>query len=126
MIDFFANWSSGKLSCNWRKADTTTNSELAREKMWARIHLIPLLQAEEDRDQVRRYWAQQAREKELMGVETKVYNSDRCVAFGRDYMVGRMTELLFTDSSDPHMQSLLLIQLNSTVRTRFKDLFSHP
>ena len=68
------------------------NSELAREKMWARIHLIPLLQAEADRDQVRRHWAEQAREKALMGAETKVYNSDRCVALARGYMViGRMT-----------------------------------
>ena len=54
-------------------------SELAREKMWSRIHLIPVLQAEEDRDLVRRHWAEQAREKELMGAETKVYNNDRCV-----------------------------------------------
>lgn len=45
--------------------------------MWARIHLIPLLQAEADRDLVRRHWAEQGREKELMGVETKVYHSDR-------------------------------------------------
>ena len=52
-------------------------SELAREKMWARIYLIPALQAEEDRDQVRRYLADKAREKELLGTETKVYNSDR-------------------------------------------------
>lgn len=36
-----------------------------------------MLQAEEDRDQVRRYYAQQAVEKELLGSETKVYNSDR-------------------------------------------------
>lgn len=54
-------------------------SELAREKMWSRIHLIPLLQAEEDRDQVRRFYSQQALEKELLGAETKVYNSDRYV-----------------------------------------------
>lgn len=55
-------------------------SELGREKMWSRIHLIPLLQAEEDRDQVRRHLADQAREKELMGGENfKVYNSDRFV-----------------------------------------------
>ena len=47
--------------------------------MWARINLIPLLQAEEDRDQVRRYWADQAREKELTGESTKVYHSDRLV-----------------------------------------------
>ncbi|EEP82732.1 conserved hypothetical protein [Uncinocarpus reesii 1704] len=52
-------------------------NELAREKTWARIHLIPVLQAEEDRDQVRRHWADKAREKELMGSEMKVYNSDR-------------------------------------------------
>ncbi len=54
-------------------------SELAREKMWSRIHLIPLLQAEEDRDLVRRTLADRAREKELLGSETKVYNSDRYV-----------------------------------------------
>ncbi|RMZ26048.1 hypothetical protein D0859_09886 [Hortaea werneckii] len=54
-------------------------SELAREKMWSRIHLIPLLQAEEDRDLVRRHLASQAMEKELLGAETKVYNSDRFV-----------------------------------------------
>lgn len=52
-------------------------SELAREKMWSRIHLIPMLQAEEDRDQVRRFWADRARERELMGTETRVYHSDR-------------------------------------------------
>lgn len=51
--------------------------ELAREKMWARIHLIPVLQAEADRDQVRRYWADQAREKELLGHNIKVYNNDK-------------------------------------------------
>lgn len=58
---------------------TCCSSELAREKMWARIHLIPLLQAEEDRDQVRRYWADKAREKELLGGETKVYHTDRFI-----------------------------------------------
>ncbi|KAF2400048.1 NADH dehydrogenase-like protein 1 alpha subcomplex subunit 13 [Trichodelitschia bisporula] len=55
------------------------HNELAREKMWSRIHLIPLLQAEEDRDQVRRYLADRAREKELLGAETKVYHNDRFV-----------------------------------------------
>ena len=47
--------------------------------MWARIHLIPALQAEEDRDQVRRYLADKAREKVLLGTETRVYHSDRSV-----------------------------------------------
>ena len=55
------------------------NSELAREKMWSRIHLIPLLTAEEDRDLVRRHYADQAREKELLGSQTSPYNSDRYV-----------------------------------------------
>jgi hypothetical protein len=54
-------------------------NELAREKMWSRIYLIPLLQAEEDRDQVRRYWADKEREKALLGTDIKVYNSDRFV-----------------------------------------------
>ncbi|KAI9758554.1 MAG: hypothetical protein M4579_003046 [Chaenotheca gracillima] len=54
-------------------------NELAREKMWSRIYLVPLLQAEEDRDQVRRLWADQKREKELLGSETRVYHSDRFV-----------------------------------------------
>lgn len=72
MIMAFGTVSADALDC--------AHSELAREKMWSRIHLIPLLQAEEDRDQVRRHLANQAREKELLGAETKVYNSDRCVA----------------------------------------------
>ncbi|KAL8963474.1 MAG: hypothetical protein Q9193_000257, partial [Seirophora villosa] len=33
--------------------------------------------AETDRDQVRRYWADQGREQELLGKTTKVYHSDR-------------------------------------------------
>ncbi|KAI5789865.1 GRIM-19 [Pyronema domesticum] len=58
--------------------------EMAREKIWTRIHLTPMLQAEADRDDVRRYFAAQAREKELMkDVEGwkggSVYNSDRFV-----------------------------------------------
>lgn len=52
--------------------------------MWSRIYLIPMLQAEEDRDQVRRHWADKAREKELMGSETKVYNTDRSVWLSPD------------------------------------------
>ena len=47
--------------------------------MWSRIHLIPLLTAEEDRDLVRRHLADQAREKELLGSQTSPYNSDRYV-----------------------------------------------
>jgi hypothetical protein len=57
------------------------HSELAREKMWSRIHLIPLLQAEEDRDAVRRHYAQQKMEEELLGKATPVYYGDRYVAW---------------------------------------------
>lgn len=52
--------------------------------MWARINLTPLLQAEEDRDQVRRYWADRKREKELMGENARVYNNERYVAKALD------------------------------------------
>ena len=47
------------------KADTCT-SELEREKRWSRIHLVPLLLAEQDRDLYRREQAALAREKEIM------------------------------------------------------------
>jgi NADH dehydrogenase (ubiquinone) 1 alpha subcomplex subunit 13 len=67
----------------WRKVFVggREKNELAREKMWSRIYLTPLLQAEEDRDQVRRYYADQAREKELLGTTSSAYNSDRYVIF---------------------------------------------
>lgn len=54
-------------------------SELAREKMWSRIYLTPLLQAEEDRDQIRRHIADRVRESQLTGESTRVYYSDRYV-----------------------------------------------
>lgn len=47
--------------------------------MWSRIYLIPLLQAEEDRDAVRRHYAQQKMEEELLGKAQPVYHSDRYV-----------------------------------------------
>ncbi|KHJ33855.1 putative nadh-ubiquinone oxidoreductase subunit grim-19 [Erysiphe necator] len=55
------------------------HNELAREKMWSRIHLIPMLTAEEDRDLVRRHLADLAREKKLLGSSTSPYNSERYV-----------------------------------------------
>jgi hypothetical protein len=82
----------------------TNNSELAREKMWARIYLIPALQAEEDRDQVRRHLADKAREKELLGTETKVYNSDRCVT-GNNVVGRQAANHLITDSFDLPLRS---------------------
>lgn len=40
--------------------------ELQRERMWSRIYLTPMLQAEQDRDSYRRRLASQARESEIM------------------------------------------------------------
>ncbi|KAK7676893.1 hypothetical protein QCA50_020149 [Cerrena zonata] len=57
--------------------------ELQREKVWSRIHLVPLLLAEGDRDAYRRQQAALAREKEIMkGVEgwevgKSVYHNQR-------------------------------------------------
>ncbi len=69
------------MAYGWRKlfVGNREKLELAREKMWSRIHIMPLLQAEEDRDQVRRMYADKAREKELLGSESSVMNNDRYV-----------------------------------------------
>jgi len=40
--------------------------ELFRESQWARLHLIPLLEAESDRDLYRRQYAAMEREQEIM------------------------------------------------------------
>lgn len=64
----------------------TFGRELHREKTWARIHLVPLLTAENDRDLYRRHLAALAREREIMKdvpgwvVGESVYNSKRYVA----------------------------------------------
>ncbi|KIL70271.1 hypothetical protein M378DRAFT_156361 [Amanita muscaria Koide BX008] len=57
--------------------------ELEREKMWSRIHLVPLLMAEGDRDAYRRQQAALGREREIMKdvpgweVGKTVYNSKK-------------------------------------------------
>lgn len=84
-------------------------SELAREKMWARIHLMPVLQAEADRDMVRRYYAEKAREKELLGKEIKVYNSDR-------YAVHRLNSLQDANSVQVHPADLCGYPVNRLPR----------
>lgn len=67
--------------------------------MWARMYLTPLLQAEEDRDQVRRHFANSAREKELLGSEQKIYHSDR-YAFTIFYLRNFIRLLVF-DVTNP-------------------------
>ncbi|EPQ28255.1 uncharacterized protein PFL1_04082 [Pseudozyma flocculosa PF-1] len=60
--------------------------ELKRERAWSRIHLIPMLMAEADRDAYRREQAQLAREKEIMKdvpdweAGKSVYNTKRYTA----------------------------------------------
>jgi hypothetical protein len=73
------------MAYGWRQVfiGNREKHELAREKMWARIHLIPVLQAEEDRDQVRRYYADLGREQTLLGSQSGAYNSDRYVSTHR-------------------------------------------
>jgi hypothetical protein len=46
--------------------DAFVRRELEREKIWARIHLVPLLLAEGDRDAFRREHAATARERAIM------------------------------------------------------------
>ncbi|OLY82186.1 NADH dehydrogenase [ubiquinone] 1 alpha subcomplex subunit 13 [Smittium mucronatum] len=59
--------------------------ELEREKMWGRIYLLPLLTAETDRDEYRRYLAATEREKDIMKnvsgwpAGKSVYNTDRYI-----------------------------------------------
>ncbi|KAG8959802.1 hypothetical protein FRC03_007468 [Tulasnella sp. 419] len=59
--------------------------ELKREKAWSRLHLVPMLLAEGDRDAYRREQAALAREKEIMkdvkGWEPgkSVYNNQKIV-----------------------------------------------
>ncbi|KAK9313049.1 GRIM-19 [Lipomyces starkeyi] len=57
-ISVFGFW---RLSIAMRMA-----REEKREKTWARIHILPALQAEADRDTVRRYYATLEREKAIM------------------------------------------------------------
>lgn len=56
-------------------------SELRREKAWSRIHLVPILMAEADRDTYRREQAQLAREKEIMKDVKGWEVSNRMVCF---------------------------------------------
>ncbi|KAI9618876.1 hypothetical protein H4Q26_012130 [Puccinia striiformis f. sp. tritici PST-130] len=61
--------------------------ELKRENMWSRIHLVPILTAENDRDQFRRNRAQLDREREIMKddpdwvVGQSVYNTSSVSIF---------------------------------------------
>ena len=83
--------------------------------MWSRIYLIPLLQAEEDRDLVRRTLASAKMEKELLGGETKVYNSDRWVSLGTEQ--SRIMLMSQTGSCGRRMPSRRAILQSSGGRT---------
>ncbi|RIA87346.1 hypothetical protein C1645_726575 [Glomus cerebriforme] len=69
----------------WMTQTILESRELKREKNWSRIHLIPMLQAEFDRDTYRRAQASLQREAEIMKdvpdwkIGESVYNSKRYV-----------------------------------------------
>ncbi|KAJ3196296.1 hypothetical protein HK101_009404 [Irineochytrium annulatum] len=50
----------------WIGQSNAERRELRREKLWARIHLVPLLQAETDRDAVRRLESLKNNEAKIM------------------------------------------------------------
>lgn len=82
--------------------------------MWSRIHLIPMLTAEEDRDLVRRHLADQAREKELLGRETSAYNSDRSVSTTACHTAWHVQELM--TGADLCVLRSRLLQIRSQLR----------
>lgn len=53
--------------------------ELQREQAWSRIYLQPVLEAEQDRDLVRRYFSQLEKDKKLIGEDAShdFYNFKR-------------------------------------------------
>ncbi|KAJ3209304.1 hypothetical protein HDU67_006277 [Dinochytrium kinnereticum] len=51
---------------HWLSQSNAERRELRREKAWARIHLVPLLQAETDRDLVRRLDSVKSQEAQIM------------------------------------------------------------
>jgi hypothetical protein len=64
----------------------TRRSELAREKAWSRIYLVPAILAEQDRDSHRRSLAALAREKEIMkdaGLGGESSNASRASVAGQ-------------------------------------------
>ena len=66
--------------------------------MWSRIYLIPALTAEEDRDLARRYYADQAREKQLLGGNTSPYNSDKYAYLDYGHDMGEWSADCGTDT----------------------------
>lgn len=56
--------------------------ELYRERQWSRLHLVPLLLAEQDRDAYRRHAAAVAREKSIMS-DVDGWEVGLCSSLGR-------------------------------------------
>ncbi|KAG8744585.1 hypothetical protein FRC10_009921 [Ceratobasidium sp. 414] len=60
------SWGAANQEEAGNEINVAQSVELRRESAWARIHLVPLLLAEGDRDTYRREQAAQAREREIM------------------------------------------------------------
>ncbi|KAI0692268.1 GRIM-19 [Cytidiella melzeri] len=67
--------------------------ELQREKAWSRIHLVPLLLAEGDRDAYRRQQAALEREKEIMK-DVKDWEAGKSVYHNPRYRPGESIVVL--------------------------------
>ncbi|KAJ3226634.1 hypothetical protein HK099_004515 [Clydaea vesicula] len=61
----------------WVLESNNERRELSREKAWARIHLVPLLQAETDRDIVRRLEAAKKREQVIIDNQAPTVKEQR-------------------------------------------------
>ena len=88
---------------------------------------MPLLQAEEDRDQVRRYLADQAREKELMGTTTRPYNTDRLVDRGLQVYRSLAHAMLgsYGRGTSLHQRTTRSERRQGRTRWRRSDLYIH-
>ena len=79
--------------------------ELKREKMWSRIHLVPMLLAEGDRDAYRRQEAALAREKDIMkdvpGWQVRAHSIDHD-ALALTFLGRRLARAFITTPSTSH------------------------
>lgn len=103
-------------------------SELRREKAWSRIHLVPALMAEADRDTYRREQAQLAREKEIMkdvkGWEVSIFENYRCSnlflivissLFSSNLLNHRLERVFTTQNAIHQAASLFFKQFTHTI-----------
>lgn len=101
-----------------------TNRELKREQAWSRIHLVPLILAEQDRDAYRRNQAAIAREKEIMkDVEGWEVSSEALI--GRVEADEIRSERAHTIPRDIRLLPLLFSSLFCSLMSRWRETRMH-